>query len=190
MAKHPAIFLDRDGTIVEDRGYIKDPSDIIFYPESFSALNLLQEHFLLFIITNQSGISKGLTTESEVQQVNNHVIETLEKEGIAIYDIFSCPHKTEDNCTCKKPKPYFIIKAAEKYNLDLPHSYILGDHPSDVLCGLNAGVHPIYLLTGHGLKHRHELTEKVKICNNILEAAYYITGAGGSSGNHKPDSEP
>jgi D-glycero-D-manno-heptose 1,7-bisphosphate phosphatase len=174
--KHPAVFLDRDGTIVEDRGYIKDPSEIIFYPESFSALNMLQEHFLLFIITNQSGISKGLTTEGEVQKVNDYVIEILRKEGIAIYDVFSCPHKTEDNCSCKKPKPYFINKAAETYNLNLEESFILGDHPSDVLCGLNAGVKPIYLLTGHGIKHRHELKEEVKICSNILEAASYITG--------------
>jgi D-glycero-D-manno-heptose 1,7-bisphosphate phosphatase len=176
--KHPAVFLDRDGTIVEDRGYIKDPSEIIFYPESFPALNMLQEHFLLFIITNQSGISKGLTSETEVQKVNNYIIETLKQEGIAIYDTFSCPHNTEDNCTCKKPKPYFINKAAESYNLNLAESFIVGDHPSDVLCGVNAGVRPIYLLTGHGLKHRHELTHEVKICSNILEAAYYITGDG------------
>ncbi len=174
--KHLAVFLDRDGTIVEDRGYIRHPSEIIFYPESFSALNMLQEHFLLFIITNQSGISKGLTTESEVQQVNNYVIEILKKEGITIRDIFSCPHKTEDNCACKKPKPYFINKAVESYDLNPAESFILGDHPSDVLCGINAGVQPIYLLTGHGIKHRHELTEEVTICSNILEAAYYITG--------------
>ena len=182
MAKHPAIFLDRDGTIVEDRGYIKDPSDIIFYPESFSALDILKKDFLLFIITNQSGIARGLTTESEVRRVNDHVVETLKQKGIVIRDIFSCPHITEDNCKCKKPNPFFINNAAETYNLDLPNSFILGDHPSDVLCGLNAGVHPVYLLTGHGSKHRHELTEEVKICNNILEAAYFITGDGLSSG--------
>jgi D-glycero-D-manno-heptose 1,7-bisphosphate phosphatase len=174
MAKHPAIFLDRDGTIVEDRGYIKDPLDMVFYPESFKALSILQEHFLLFIITNQSGISKRLTTESEVKEVNKFLIETLKARDIVIFDIFYCPHKNEDNCNCKKPNPYFINKAAALYNLNLASSYIFGDHPSDVCCGLNAGVQPVYLLTGHGKKHKDELTQDVKICENILDAATYV----------------
>jgi D-glycero-D-manno-heptose 1,7-bisphosphate phosphatase len=174
MAKHPAVFLDRDGTIVEDSGYIKDPLDMVFYPESFEALRILQEHFLLFIITNQSGISKKLTTEREVMEVNKYLIETLKAKDIVIFDIFYCPHKSEDICNCKKPNPYFINKAAELYNLNLAGSYIFGDHPSDVSCGLNAGVKPVYLLTGHGKKHKDELTQNVKICENILDAANYV----------------
>jgi D-glycero-D-manno-heptose 1,7-bisphosphate phosphatase len=174
MAKHPAVFLDRDGTIVEDRGYIKDPLEMVFYPESFKALSILQEHFLLFIITNQSGISKKLTTEREVKEVNKYLIETLKAKDIVIFDIFYCPHKSEDNCNCKKPNPYFIYKAAELYNLNLAGSYIFGDHPSDVSCGLNAGVQPVYLLTGHGKKHKDELAQDVKICKNILDAANYV----------------
>lgn len=174
MAKHPAVFLDRDGTIVEDSGYIKDPLDMVFYPESFKALSILQEHFLLFIITNQSGISKRLITESEVREVNNYLIKTLKARDIVIFDIFYCPHNSEDNCKCKKPSPYFINKAAELYNLNLAGSYIIGDHPSDVKCGLNAGVQPVYLLSGHGKKHKDELTQDVKICENILDAAIYV----------------
>ncbi|MDP2338381.1 MAG: HAD family hydrolase [Bacteroidota bacterium] len=174
MAKHPAVFLDRDGTIIEDIGYIKDPMDLIFYPESFKALQRLQNHFLLFIITNQSGVSKGITTEREVKEVNNYLLEMLKARGIVIYDIFSCPHKTEDNCSCKKPNPYFINKAAELYNLDLAKSFIIGDHPSDVYCGINAGVNPIYVLTGHGKKHQHEITEEVITCKNVLDASNYI----------------
>jgi len=174
MAKHPAIFLDRDGTILEDTGYIKNPQDMIFYPESFKALSILQEYYLLFIISNQSGISKGLITEGEVKEVNNYLIEVLKARDIAIYDIFCCPHKSEDNCICKKPNPYFINKAAELYNLNLAGSFIFGDHPSDVECGLNAGIKPIYLLTGHGRKHKDELAHDVKICENILDAAIYV----------------
>jgi D-glycero-D-manno-heptose 1,7-bisphosphate phosphatase len=174
MAKHPAIFLDRDGTIMEDTGYIKNPLDIVFYPESFKALRIMQEYFLLFIITNQSGISKGNITEKEVKEVNNYLVESLKAIGIVIYDIFYCPHKSEDNCNCKKPNPYFINKAAELYNLNLADSFIIGDHPSDVKCGLNAGVQPIYLLTGHGSIHKDELTHDVIICENILDAANYV----------------
>jgi len=174
MAKHPAVFLDRDGTIIEDIGYIKNPLHLIFYPESFQALNIIQEYFLLFIITNQSGIAKGLTAEDEVKEVNKYLIEVLRSRNIRVYDIFYCPHKAEDGCTCRKPNPYFINKAAELYNLNLADSYIIGDHPSDAKCGLNAGVEPIYLLTGHGRKHQAELTHDVRICENILDAANYI----------------
>lgn len=174
MAMHPAIFLDRDGTIIEDRGYIKDPSDVVLYPTSFKALSILQKQFLLFIITNQSGVSKGLTTESEVKKVNKYLIEYLKARSVVIYDVFYCPHRSEDNCDCKKPNPYFIYKAAEFYNINLTCSYMIGDHPSDIECGINAGVDPIYLLSGHGKKHLSELTGNVKICENILNAANYI----------------
>jgi histidinol-phosphate phosphatase family protein len=174
MVKHPAIFLDRDGTIIEDNGYINKTSDVIFYPHTFKALLLLQKHFLLFIITNQSGISKGLISEPEVQGVNKYITETLKAKGIAIFETFCCPHKNEDNCNCKKPKPFFIIKAAQLYNVDLSRSYIIGDHPSDVECGINAGVTPIYLLSGHGNKHKDELLFSSKICNNLSDASKFI----------------
>jgi len=175
MAKHPAIFLDRDGTIIDDAGYIKHASEVKFYPFTFKALDILQEHFLLFIITNQSGISKGLVTVKEVEEVNNHILNTLKKQGIAIYDFFCCHHKSEDNCECKKPKTYFIEKARQLYNIDLSQSFIIGDHPSDVQCGINAGITPIYVLTGHGDKHKNEIKKETIICNNILEATKYLT---------------
>lgn len=172
--KKAAIFLDRDGTIIKDAGYIKNPQDVEFFNESFSALLKLQERFLLFIITNQSGIAKGFTTEEEVNQVNVYVVETLKSKGINIEYVYCCPHADEDNCKCKKPKPYFIYQAEKLFQLDLKNSYIIGDHPSDAQCGINAGITPIYLLTGHGEKHRHELSHDIIICDNILEAANII----------------
>lgn len=174
MAKRPAIFLDRDGTLIDDVGYIKQTSQVSFYPFTFEALSLLQEHFSLFIITNQSGIAKGITTEKEVSNINKYIIQTLHKQGIVICDFFCCPHNSEDNCECKKPKTYFIEKAQQSYNIDLSRSYIIGDHPSDIQCGLNAGILPIYLLTGHGKKHKDELNNKTVICTNLLEASKYI----------------
>lgn len=174
MAKHPAVFLDRDGTLIDDVGYIKQSSEVCFYPFTFEALSLLQEHFLLFIITNQSGIAKGITTENEVSDVNNYIIKTLKEHDVVIYDVFYCPHKTEDNCECKKPKTYFIDKAHQLYNIDLSRSFIIGDHPSDIQCGLNSGITPIYLLTGHGQKHQNEIGQETVICLNLLEASKYI----------------
>lgn len=174
MAKHPAIFLDRDGTIIYDVGYIKDSSSVEFYSYSIPALQKLQEHFLLFIITNQSGISKGIVSESDVKKVNKHIEEKLKLSDIVIYDTFYCPHKNEDNCNCKKPNPFFINHAAQLYNLDLAQSFIIGDHPSDVECGINAGITPVYLLSGHGTKHLRELKHEVPVYNNLLKASEFI----------------
>lgn len=174
MAKHPAIFLDRDGTIIEENGYIDNTLNVEFFPYTYKSLELLQKHFLLFIITNQSGISKRFIDETDVQKVNRYITDTFKKNGITIFDTFCCPHKNEDNCSCKKPKPYFLHKAAQLYNVDLSKSFIIGDHPSDIECGINAGVTPIYLLSGHGRKHKDELTFKSKVCNNLSDASKYI----------------
>ncbi len=172
--KQAAIFLDRDGTIIKDVGYIKNSNEVEFFPETFTTLLKLQSNFLLFIITNQSGISKGFTTENEVMQVNNYIVAELKSKGIIITEVYCCPHSNEDNCYCKKPKPYFIEEAAKAYNLDLANSYILGDHPSDVYCGLNAKVTPIYVLTGHGEMHRKSLVSDCYVRSNIAEASELI----------------
>ena len=174
MKLNSAVFLDRDGTIIEDRGYLKNPSDVIFFPDTFTALKMLQKNFMLFIITNQSGISKGITTLEEVDAVNKSIIEILRDNEIQIQELYCCPHQTSDNCTCKKPSPYFVRQAALDYNLDMGNSFITGDHPSDVECGIKAGIHPVYLLTGHGTKHLPEIQGDIKICSGIYEAALYM----------------
>lgn len=174
MAKHPAVFLDRDGTIIKDNGYLKNLLEIDFYPSAFKALQNLQEHFLLFIITNQSGVSKVLISENEVEEVNIQIVGALRIRGVTIFDLFNRPNKSEENCECKKSKPYFIHHAAQLYNLDLTRSIMVGDHPSEIQCGINAGVTPIYLLSGHGRKHRDELNADFKICKDLSEASKYI----------------
>lgn len=169
-----AIFLDRDGTIIKDVGYIDSPSMVSFFPYTIDALRRLQEQYMLFIVTNQSGISKGLVLENDVIAVNEYIEYLLGLSNIRIYKTFYCPHITEDNCRCKKPSPYFINKAADLFAIDLSKSYIIGDHPSDIECGINAAVTPIYLLSGHGEKHRDELKQEVSICKNLLEASELI----------------
>jgi len=172
--KQSAVFLDRDGTIIHDKGYLKNVSDVEFYPDTFNCLLKLQKYYQLFVITNQSGISKGITTKSEVEIVNNFIVEALKLKGVTIVRVFSCPHATEDNCTCKKPSPYFIHQAAKEFDINLEGSYIIGDHPSDVECGRNAGINSIYLLTGHGDKHKNEVDMLFPICNNLTEATELI----------------
>jgi D-glycero-D-manno-heptose 1,7-bisphosphate phosphatase len=174
MKTNPAIFLDRDGTIIEDVGHVKHLSDVVFYPYTIESLRLLGRDHLLFIITNQSGIAKGIVTEAAVTEVNSYILDYLKSQGINITELYYCPHKTEDNCHCKKPSPYFIFEAARLHNIDLRKSFIIGDHPSDVLCGINAGLKPLYVMTGHGAKHKPELDSDVLIFDDLLGSTKYI----------------
>ena len=174
MNLQPAIFLDRDGTLIEDKGYLKNPEQVKLYNFTIQALIKLQPHFQLFIITNQSGIAKGITTWSEVNNVNNHLLSLLNSHGILIKEIYVCPHQDEDMCNCKKPSAYFIQKALKSYKINKSTSYIIGDHPSDVVCGQNATINSIYVLTGHGQKHINELNKNTIICSDLLVAADYI----------------
>jgi D-glycero-D-manno-heptose 1,7-bisphosphate phosphatase len=174
MTQRPAIFLDRDGTIIKDVGYIKDPSQVDFFPFTVQALKALQEHYTLIIITNQSGIAKGLITKEEADAVNQHIELELKANGVTIAQTYVCPHSNADRCFCKKPSPFYIKLAAIDHTLNLPASFMIGDHPSDVECAMNADVWPIYLLTGHGEKHRKELKFNAVIKNDLREAADYI----------------
>jgi len=172
--KYRAVFLDRDGTIIEDRGHISCTEEVVFYPFSFEALKLLQEKFLLFIVTNQSGISLGKVTREEVDTVNRHIVSALKAHAIAIQQVYCCSHTRSDNCECIKPKPCFINKAVEDYRIDITRSYTIGDHPCDVEFGNNAGATGVFVLTGHGSKHAHELPEPVPCFENLEAAARWI----------------
>jgi D-glycero-D-manno-heptose 1,7-bisphosphate phosphatase len=175
--RNKAVFLDRDGTIIKDNGYIGNLDDVEFYSFTFEALKLLQEEFLLFIVTNQSGIGKGLVREKDVENLNDYILNCLSDNEIKIKELFYCPHKTEDRCNCKKPLPYFIDLAAEKYNIDIGMSYVIGDHPSDILFAKNAGATGIFVLTGHGRGHLKEIEEGTIASKNLYYAARKILGA-------------
>ena len=172
--KNTAIFLDRDGTIIEDNGYLRNPSEVIFFPETFAALKKLQNYFLLFIVTNQPGVALGIINHEDVNHINTAIINALAKADIEINEIYVCPHQRADNCPCIKPKPYLIQKAAKDYNIDLKRSFVVGDHPCDVQLAKNVGARGIYVLTGHGSKHVAELPEDTERASGITEAAEKI----------------
>ncbi len=169
-----AVFLDRDGTLIEDRGYLTSRKDVVFYDNTFQALLKLQKNYELFIVTNQSGVAKGLISLDEVDYINNHVRDMLHKQGIRIADIYACPHNREDGCQCIKPEPYFLQKASKIYDIDLHSSFSIGDHPCDLELAENVGGKGIYVLTGHGEKHLKELPENALIANDIATAAEII----------------
>lgn len=170
----PALFLDRDGTIIEDRGFLKDPDQVHFYADSFDVLKRLQEYFALFIITNQGGVSRGLITLEDADRVNSYVSSVLSDHGIDIIETYTCPHQRSDNCDCIKPKGHFPLKAAEDHSICLEKSWSLGDHLHDVKLGENLGGRGIYLLTGHGEKHSADLPQGLKIAADLSEAEQII----------------
>ena len=170
----PAVFLDRDGTLLEDNGPLRSPMQAAFYPETAPALRRLQQHFRLFIVTNQPAVAEGEPTLDEVSEVNDWVVQWLQERGVEIAAVFCCPHGREDNCTCLKPKPHFLRQAARCHGLDLDRSFVIGDHPHDVELARNAGATGVYVLAGHGLRHRGELRGDDVVTDNIVAAADWI----------------
>jgi len=174
--KRAAVFLDRDGTIIEDRGFLSRPDQVVFYPQSIPALLRLQERFDLFIVTNQSGVAKGEISIEDVDRVNTYVVVTLAEAGVRILETYVCPHNRTDGCDCIKPKPFFLRKAEEDYQIGLARSYVIGDHPHDAEFGIASGAGAIYLLSGHGEHHRDELAADVTVAADIGEAAEVLVG--------------
>lgn len=171
---HPAVFLDRDGTLIEDRGHLRSAADVSFFSETIASLLLLQQDYLLFIVSNQSGVAEGVLTPEDVERVNGYVVEQLARAGVAIAEVYWCPHNRSDDCMCMKPKPYFLQQAADQHNVDLLQSYTIGDHPHDVYLAGKVGARGIYVLSGHGRKHRHELTGRYPVVADIAEATEWI----------------
>jgi D,D-heptose 1,7-bisphosphate phosphatase len=174
-----AVFLDRDGTLIEDLGYVHRIEDLHFLPGAIEGLKRLQEHFLFFIITNQSGIERGFYTVDDFHTFHNYFLDQLRHYGIEIERTYYCPHIS--GCDCKKPNTKYIDEAIRLYGIESRDSWVIGDHPSDITMGRNARCKTVYLLTGHGKKHLGELEEKkvrpTIIADDFLSAAKSIMSA-------------
>lgn len=133
-----AIFLDRDGTLILDHGYIKDQNMVEILPKVNLALQKLKDNgFLLFIVTNQSGVGRGMMSMADVDAVNNKLLSMLGPNIIT--EVLVCPHSPKDSCKCRKPATELVYAAAAKYNIDLKLSYAIGDKDSDKELGINMG---------------------------------------------------
>ncbi len=169
-----AVFLDRDGTLIEDAGYLRNTDEVAFFPETVAALQRLTPQFLLFLVTNQPGVDEGILTGDEVAAVNAYVCARLAEKGIPIADVYVCPHRRERNCACRKPSPYFLHEAARVYHVDLRRSFLVGDHPHDIEAARRAGARGVYVRTGHGQRHLADLPAGQPVVENIAEAVEWI----------------
>ncbi|HAR41738.1 MAG TPA: UDP-glucose 4-epimerase GalE [Bdellovibrionales bacterium] len=173
-----AVFLDRDGTINEDPGYIADPDLIKVYDGVGRALAKLKEAgYLLIVISNQSGVARGLIPEGALDRVHARLNDILTASGAAPDYYELCLHRPEDHCECRKPKPKLIFNAAMKLGIDISESYMIGDKPSDIGTGKNAGCKGILLVrTGHGWETEKTLKpgEVDFVGDSLEEAANWI----------------
>jgi D-glycero-D-manno-heptose 1,7-bisphosphate phosphatase len=141
----PGIFLDRDGTVIDDTGYIGDPDLVHFLPGVFDALRHFQQAgYRLVVISNQSGIGRGVITQAQYELVAQRIAEDLARHGIQVATYY-CPHSPDDHCPCRKPQPFLLLRAVQDLQIDLSRSYMIGDRLTDVEAGAAAGCKTILL---------------------------------------------
>lgn len=153
-----AVFIDRDGTISEEVGYINHVSRFRLFPYSAAALKQLHDNgYLAIVITNQAGVARGYFSEEMVQAIHQQMTKDLETSGAALDAIYYCAHHPtvgeppyQLDCDCRKPKPGLLLRAARDYDIDLANSWMVGDRYSDIELAANAGVKSALVLSGYG----------------------------------------
>ena len=178
--KRAAIFLDRDGVIIENReSYVTHWGDVSFIPHAFDALRRMAASSLaIVLVTNQSAVARGLITIDEAVDLNRQVIEAVQREGGRIDAWYLCPHGPRDGCECRKPAPGMLLQAGAQLHLDLPSCWMVGDAVTDVMAAEAASVRPILVRTGRGdsqlRQFPQELPATAPIAPDLLAAADLI----------------
>jgi D-glycero-D-manno-heptose 1,7-bisphosphate phosphatase len=174
-----AVFLDRDGTLIEERDYLNRPEDVAIFPGTGKALAKLQNAgFDLFIVSNQSGVGRGYFTMADVKCVNEHLSKELAPDNVSFKNIYVAPEAPDTPSRGRKPSPQFLFDARDEFGIDLAQSYMIGDKLIDVECGWNAGVkQSILVRTGYGAAlERKEpgLLQRAVVLDNLPAVAEYI----------------
>lgn len=169
----PAVFFDRDGTLIDDIGYLANPEGVIFYPGVPEALKKLQDSgYLLVVITNQSGIGRGYFSEQTAIAVNLSLLNLLRERGVGLSAVYYCPHHPDERCLCRKPGIIMLKRAIDELGIDINSSWVVGDTDKDVRAGMNAGLRPILVETGK--PEKGELPDNVKRCRSVVDAVTWI----------------
>ena len=174
-----AVFLDRDGTVIEDKHYLDNPDDISIIPGAIRAVKIFNNlNLRVFIVSNQSGVARGYFNISSVEKINDRLIKLFAESGAFIDKIYFCPHHIEGtvldyaiDCNCRKPLPGMLFKARDEYSVDLMKSYVIGDKDCDMNLARNVGAISLLVKTGYGneVDIKPDFTGK-----DILECALWI----------------
>lgn len=189
--KRRAVFIDRDGTISEEVGYVNHPSRYKVFPYAARAIRLLNEaNWLAILVTNQAGVARGYFTEDIITQVHAILTDELARGGACLDAIYYCPHHPSVgdapyhlDCDCRKPRPGLLQRAAQENSIDLAASWMIGDRHSDTELARNAGVHAAFVLSGYGRGEweyqRAALwkTEPDMVAEDLLDAVERIIAA-------------
>ncbi len=186
--KTAAVFLDRDGTINHDPGYVSSPDQMVIYPWTFEAIRMINEAGLkAIVVTNQSGIARGFYSEEDLSAVHERMRSDLAERGARVDAVYYCPHHPEiavlpygGPCECRKPNPGMLLRASREHEIDLSRSYVIGDKACDMDLAENAGALGILVRTGYGtitLSHpdRFPCTPGL-VAEDLLEAVQLILG--------------
>lgn len=181
----PAVFLDRDGTINEDVGYLERLERFTIFPWSVDAVRLLNRAgFLVVVVTNQAGIARGLIEESFIDEAHRHIDEIMKAGGARMDAYYYCPHHPDGSvaayrraCDCRKPAPGMLHRAERELGIDLSRSFVVGDKWIDVELAQNAGARGILVRTGYGRTEERRPRENVRaaaVVENLIEAVGWI----------------
>ncbi len=178
-----AIFLDRDGVICENRSnHVKSWQEFHFLPEvKNSILALSQLGFPLIVVTNQAIVGRGVVTASIVDEIHQRMIAEITACGGRIDRVIYCPHRPEDNCYCRKPKPGMLLQVAQDMNIDLPRSYFIGDAATDLMAAQQVGCRAFLVMTGRGFQQLEPalqaMSGQFSVARDLKEAATQIIKA-------------
>lgn len=163
----PALFLDRDGVVNIEKNYLHKVEEFEFIDGVFELCQKYQElGYLLVVVTNQSGIARGYYSEADFKKLTVWMVEAFAKQGIAITDVYHCPHHPDISgaCSCRKPEPGMLLEAADKHDIDLNHSLLVGDSERDITAAHMAGVEETYLFSTEA-----ETSAATKIIRSLKE---------------------
>jgi len=180
LNRQKAVFVDRDGTLIHEKNFVSRLEDVEFVPGSVEAIKMLKGlGYRVVIISNQSGIGRGILTEKIVEEINDFIVNQLKGNDVLVDGLYYCPHSPEDDCSCRKPNLGLIDQASSELNLSLKNSWVIGDKDSDVMLATNMGGRAGLVLTGYGKKELEKirLDSDAKpdfVADDLLGAALWI----------------
>ncbi|WP_026606378.1 D-glycero-alpha-D-manno-heptose-1,7-bisphosphate 7-phosphatase [Methylocapsa acidiphila] len=169
----PAIFLDRDGTIIVEKNYLGDPEQVVLLEGAAEGLRAMAKYaFPFVIVSNQSGVGRGYFSIDQAHAVERRLEALLAQEGVTIAGWYMCPHAPDESCACRKPLPGMIRSAVQDLDIDPARSFVIGDKRSDIDLAVAVGAKGILVTTGHGhLDVDYARSIAAPVCRDLIEAA-------------------